>query len=288
MRMTTTFSGEPRPVKRVSLVRLRPAPPTETEQAIERMRDCLDVAFPPAGAAAAPAAFVWTGRTAEPQRPAPAPSAPPQGDAGVDLTEVSFGSSVPEPDRRGEERSQLSVYRSATLRWQDYEALCLIRNISSGGMMGKLHTDMMPGEPVTVEIRSGTLTPGHVVWSHDNLVGVQFDQRIDVLEVLHAPVSGDADALLQRMPRVRISCPVSLLVDGTRQQVTLVDVSQGGAKLATDLLREGDDVTIGIRGLDPHRGVVRWAHDGHAGVAFLSAIPFDKLAKWALERQAEG
>ena len=287
MRMTTNFGGEARPMKRVSLVRLRPAPPSESELAIDRMRDCLDVAFPPAGAAAAPAAFVGTGKKPEPPHAVPTTGAP-QGDAGVELTEVSFGSSVPEPDRRSEERSQLSVYRSATLRWQDYEALCLIRNISSGGMMGKLHTDMMPGEPVTVEIRSGTLTPGHVVWSHDNLVGVQFDHRIDVLEVLHAPVSGEADTLLQRMPRVRISCPVSLLVDGTRQQVTLVDVSQGGAKLATDLLREGDDVTIGIRGLDPHRGTVRWAHDGHAGIAFLAAIPFDKLAKWALERQAEG
>jgi hypothetical protein len=264
-----------RPNHRISHVRVRHQPKTDADLVIDRLRDCLDVAFPPAGAIAAPAALVW---------------ARPAAGASVDgeLTEVSFGSSVPgpEPERRREEREQLSVYRSATLRWRGVEALCLIRNISSGGLMGRLHAELMPGEPVTIEIRSGTLNAGHVAWSQGDLVGIAFDERIEVLDVLHAPTAGEP-GLVQRMPRVRISCPVTLLVDGNRHQVTLVDVSQGGAKLATELLREGDEVTVTIQGLDPHRGVVRWAHDGHAGVAFLSRVPFEPLAKWALERQAD-
>lgn len=48
------------------------------DPALERMRDCLDVAFPPAGQKAAPAARVWSGRRL-PAEPA--------------LTELSFGSS---------------------------------------------------------------------------------------------------------------------------------------------------------------------------------------------------
>ncbi|MDG2534551.1 PilZ domain-containing protein [Sphingomonas sp. HITSZ_GF] len=189
-------------------------------------------------------------------------------------------------DRRSDDRSKISVYRSAMLRWSGYESLCLIRNISPGGLMGKLHTSLPPGEPVLVEIRSGKEIPGRVAWSADGMVGVQFDERIDVLEVLHAPVHGEP-GLTQRMPRLRIACPVGLLADGIRQTLTLVDVSQGGAKVEADFLREGDEVTLGIRGLDPHRGVVRWAHSGRAGIAFLAAIPFDTLAKWALDRQAE-
>jgi hypothetical protein len=234
------------------------------------MQDCLAVAFPPLGMRAVPAALV---------RPT---SREP------DLTELSFGLSVPDAgdERRCQSREQLAVYRVATLRWDKIEALCLIRNISSGGLMGRVHTELMPGEAISVEIRSGTLIPGRVAWSGDELVGIAFDRQINVLDVLHAPIAGEP-GLIQRMPRVRISCSVGLQVDGGRHQVTLVDLSQGGAKLATELLREGDKVTVAIRGLDPRRAEVRWAHDGHAGLCFAVPIPFEPLARWALERQRE-
>jgi hypothetical protein len=201
-------------------------------------------------------------------------------------TEISFQPEVPVMERRSDDRSKISVYRSAMLRWSGYEALCLIRNISPGGMMARLHTSLPAGEPVWVEIRSGQEISGKIAWSADGMVGVQFDARIDVLEVLHAPVHGEP-GLVQRMPRLRIACPVGLLADGVRQTLDLVDVSQGGAKVEADFLREGDEVTLSIRGLEPRRGVVRWAHDGRAGIAFLAAIPFDTLARWALDRQAE-
>lgn len=251
-------------------VRFAPAPDTGQDTALTRMQECLSIAFPPTGMRAAPAALVCATRR-EP-----------------DLTELCFSTSVPEaqPERRSDAREQLAVYRVATLRWGNVEALCLIRNISSGGLMGRLHAELMPGQAVTIEIRSGAQIPGRVAWSHDSLVGIAFDTPISVLDVLHAPVSGEP-GLVQRMPRVRISCPVSLQLEGGRHQVTLVDVSQGGAKLATELLREGESVTAAIQGLDPHRAVVRWAHDGYAGIRFAAPIGFEILAQWALARQSE-
>ncbi len=264
---------------------------SEGVNTLSALRDCLHAAFP---AVPAPApAFAWPGRSgagtksfAHSRKAEPSIMTQSTPEDEISRTEVSFQPAMPAPERRTDDRSKISVYRSAMLRWGGVEALCLIRNISPGGLMGKLHTQLAPGEPVTVEIRSGRMIPGHVAWSHDGLVGVQFDERIDVLEVLHAPVHGQ-QGLTQRMPRLRISCPVSLMVNGARQPATLVDVSQGGAKVDAEFLREGDDVTIGIRGLEPHRGVIRWSQSGRAGVAFLTAIPFDTLAKWALERQAE-
>lgn len=256
-----------RHVRQVRFARTREA---DDDTALSHMQECLALAFPPQGMRAVPAALVHAS-IREPE-----------------LTELSFATSVPraEPERRSESREQLAVYRVATLRWDHIEALCLIRNISSGGLMGRLHTELMPGKAITIEIRSGTLIPGRVAWSRDALVGIAFDRQIDVLEVLHAPVAGEP-GLTQRMPRVRISCPVALQADGGRHQVTLVDVSQGGAKLATALLKEGDRVTVAIQGLDPHRAEVRWAHDGRAGLRFAVPIPFERLAQWALERQRE-
>jgi hypothetical protein len=180
----------------------------------------------------------------------------------------------------------MSVYRSATIRWRGLEGLCLIRNISPAGMMGRVHTDIEPGEQLTVEIRSGRSIPGHVIWTADRMIGVQFAQRIEVMDVLQAPVSGEAGAI-QRMPRVRLACPVSLLIDGVRQRVALVDISQGGAKLDVDFLKPQDELVLAIKGMEARRAVVRWARDGQAGVAFLVRIPFDELAEWVLERQTE-
>ncbi len=256
--------------QRLRQVRLAPTREADSDTALMRMQECLAVAFPPHGMRAVPAALVRA-TSREPE-----------------LTELSFGTGVPnvEQERRGESRAQLAVYRVATLRWDNIEALCLIRNISSGGLMGRLHTALMPGQAITVEIRSGALIPGRIAWSGDELIGIAFDQQIEVLDVLHAPITGEP-GLIQRMPRVRISCPVGLHGDGGSHQVTLVDLSQGGAKLATELLKEGDSVTVAIRGLDPRRAEVRWAHDGYAGLCFAAPIPFELLARWALERQRE-
>jgi hypothetical protein len=268
---------------------LRRPPPTPGEEALARVHGCLALAFPPVGAREQHLPrIVASSKRLRNQTEAYSPrvtnNLPSEED--ISRTEISFQPEVPAMERRSDDRSKISVYRSATLRWSGYEALCLIRNISPGGLMGKLHTSLPPGEPVTVEIRSGNHIAGRIAWAHDGHVGVQFDERIDVLEVLHAPVHGEP-GLIQRMPRLRIACPVSLVAEGMRVTVTLIDVSQGGVKVEADFLREDDEVIVGVRGLDPRRGVVRWSHDGRAGIAFLAAVPFDVLAKWALDRQAE-
>ncbi len=271
---------------------LRRPPPTPGEEALARVRDCLALAFEPATAAGPHASrhlprLVATTKRSRHLTEAYSPRVTTITPSEADIrTEISFQPEVPTMDRRTDDRSKISVYRSAMLRWDGYEALCLIRNISPGGLMGKLHTSLPPDEPVTVEIRSGNHIAGRVAWSADGMVGVQFDEKIDVLEVLHAPVHGEP-GLVQRMPRLHIACPVSLVAEGMRVSVTLIDVSQGGVKVEADFLREGDEVVVGVHGLEGRRGIVRWAHDGRAGIAFLAAIPFDTLAKWALDRQAE-
>jgi hypothetical protein len=271
---------------------LRRPPPTPGEEALMRIRDCLAFAFEPAGATGPRssrrlprivAASKPSRHLSDAYPPRVHPITPPEADI---RTEVSFQPEVPTMERRSDDRSKISVYRSAMLRWNGYEALCLIRNISPGGLMGKLHTSLPPDEPVTVEIRSGHQIAGRIAWSADGMVGVQFDEKIDVLEVLHAPVHGEP-GMVQRMPRLHIACPVSLVAEGMRVSVNLIDVSQGGAKVEADFLREGDEVIVGVHGIEARRGVVRWTLDGRAGIAFLAAIPFDTLARWALDRQAE-
>lgn len=283
------------------------------EGPIAWVRNCLREAYPVPGGDTS--AFGWNGarqnRSPVVKLPAqmterapvqviehrvPTSVAAAAADDTIHLTEISFAAGMPDVDRRAEDRreqerraddrSKLSVYRAATLRWRDLEALCLIRNISPGGLMGILHKSLYEGARVTVEIRSGQYIPGRVVWSRDEMIGVRFDQRIDVMEVLQAPSTGEPGAI-QRMPRLRIACAAALQLPSQTQRVNLVDVSQGGAKIEAEGLRVGDDVILTIRDLEPRRGTVRWVRGGRAGIAFLAAIPFDRLARWAVERQAE-
>lgn len=274
-------------------------PAAHAEDDTAWIRNCLKEAYPVPGGGNA-AIFAWEGGRPRRSPVLKLPAMPvtiehhvsaatAAADDAIDLTEVSFAdlpTDTAPAERRTDDRATLSVYRSATLRWGTFEALCLIRNISPGGMMGILHKALPAGERVTVEIRSGHFIPGHVAWSRDEMTGVRFDYRIDVLQVLQAPSTGDPGAV-QRMPRLRIATPSALQLEGHSHPVDLIDVSQGGAKIESDFLRAGDDVILSIRGLDPRRGTVRWIRDGRAGVAFLASIPFDKLARWALERQAD-
>jgi PilZ domain-containing protein len=242
------------------------------------LRDCLIDSFP--GGDAAPAPDTAASPPGKRRLRLPPPGSTPQKRTSRRAATADSG------ERRQEERPALSVYRSALLHWQSVEALCLIRNVSAGGMMGRVLVDLPVGTEILVEMRSGHEIPGHVVWAGDRQIGVQFDDAIEVEQVVngaHRAMQG----WRQRMPRIHTPCAATLLAPDGRQTVTLLDLSQGGAKIEGELLRVGEEVTLAVKGLEAHRGTIRWACGGRAGIAFVAAIPFDTLALWSLQRQVE-
>ncbi|WP_162184736.1 PilZ domain-containing protein [Sphingomonas hengshuiensis] len=263
-----------------TVVPLNPEPSAtdvEPEDPIAWLRECLIAAFPIPGASTPLSATLQTAcaRLAQVQ----APRAVPQ-----KLVPVPARAPQTASERRADQRSKLTVFRSAILHWDGIQGLCLIRNLSPGGMMAKVGTAIPVETRVVVEMRSGHMLAGRVAWTHEGRIGVQFDARIDVGEVLNGPHKV-ASHWVQRMPRVTLPCDASLVVGSTREAVQLLDVSQGGAKVEAQRLRPGDDVTIGVGGMAPRTGAVVWTRNGRAGIAFHAAIPFDTLAQWALERQ---
>ena len=236
----------------------------------EWLRECLDFAFPVETPVRRPA----SGRRGRVADSAPLASFLPRTTLSQLATPI---------ERRADVRSKMAVYRSATLRWNGKEVLCLIRDLSTGGMMCRSLAKPAKDDRVEIEMRSGECIAGTAAWTRDGQLGIRFDRQIDVATLLN-PRERNPRAPVQRMPRLNAGCPAILVAEELRRNVMLLDLSQGGAKIEASGVHEGDRVKLGIAGLDTRSGTVRWTKAGRAGIAFHNPIPFDSLSGWALER----
>lgn len=243
--------------------------PSPEGSSFERLRQCLYAAFP----------------VSDVGHPGFQRSAVPADARAVLGPRIAAARAASQPDRRSDTRAKMSVYRSARLRWNGREGLCLIRNLSSTGMMCRSLARPAKGERIEVEMRSGDCIAGTVMWAKDGQFGVRFDQVVNVAALLNPRTQRHGQ--VQRMPRLSAGCSATLTAESGRQDTMLLDISQGGAKIEAAHLREGDDLTLAVTGLDARRGTVRWTQDGHAGIAFFSPIPLEALARWAVERPLE-
>src|SRR3546814_11435706 len=96
-----------------------------------------------------------------------------------------------------------SERRVVTVRWVAKitsgkgQELCLIRNISAGGIMANIYSTHEVGEQIGIEIRSGQQLDGEIVWMRDGCIGVQFANEIDVDDMLKV-MSADRKRLRAR------------------------------------------------------------------------------------------
>jgi len=183
------------------------------------------------------------------------------------------------PDRRQGQRYK-SVLRIAKLICPRGEQLCVIRNISSGGLMAHVYARFEVGTQVRVEFKSGETLACTVRWMRQELAGMQFDVPIDV-DAFLAGVDRQTAAREPRAPRLGVDT-LGLMRCGVRYRpVTLCDISQGGAKLlAPDWTEVGQEVVMRVSGLPLLTGVIRWQNEQHAGIAFKTPIPLPVLAEW--------
>jgi len=107
--------------------------------------------------------------------------------------------------------------------------------------MGRVHRVLPVSARARIEISSGSPIRGQVVWTKDLLIGIQFDEAIDVMQILHTHSEGGTGGT-HRMPRLDIISAARSLVGGTSRDVRLVGISQGGAKIEAEYLRLGDQV----------------------------------------------
>jgi len=202
--------------------------------------------------------------------------------AAFESTTFSLTTDVPRPaEKRGGE-NLIPLLKVAKLASDSGERLIRVRNISAGGIMAEVTDPPAVGEHVAVELSSQKI-PSTVTWIRDGLVGVKFDQTVDLGELLagRKPRHG----FRPRPPRLNVECKASVRLGKTYYNVDVHDISLGGMKVAPiEEYCVGKEVTVVVESLRPIKGEVRWFSDRLAGIVFQKPLDFDELAEWVGKR----
>lgn len=195
-------------------------------------------------------------------------------------TIYSFSTEPPQPAERRRETRYLTILRVGALVVDGRRELCLIRNISAGGLKAHVYSELRVGQRLSIELKSNQLVDGRVSWVKDSNIGVAFDEVVEVEEVLATPKTLH-NGWTPRLPRVEVDSLGTLRVGSHVYPVTTVDISQGGVKVEIDnQLEVGENVVLAFDGFRPVSGVVRWCHEGACGISFNQVLPFHELMGW--------
>lgn len=202
--------------------------------------------------------------------------------AAFESTTFSLSTDVPRPaERRGEERI-VPLLRVAKMSSDDATWLIRVRNVSAGGIMAEASEVPDVGARVLIELSSQKI-PSTVIWTREGLVGLKFDQAVDLGELLagRKPRHG----FRPRPPRLDVECKASVRVGKVYYTVDVHDISLGGTKVEpVDEYCVGKDVIVVVESLRPIRGEVRWYRDRRVGIVFKQPLEFDELAEWMSKR----
>jgi hypothetical protein len=197
-----------------------------------------------------------------------------------ELTTISLTDSCPQPPDRRQQARHVTVLRVAKITTRHSEQLCLVRNISAGGLMAHIYSDLSVGDPVITEFKSGHAIGGRVLWRRDGLAGIQFNERVNAAHIL----AGDDYAPTlrqQRAPRVGLNAAARIRIGIQYRNVSLCNISQGGASIRPGQVGDtGQKLVLIVDGLPPIAGTIRWHDCDQAGIEFDIPIPFDVLAQW--------
>jgi len=206
-----------------------------------------------------------------------------QMESAFESTTVSLSTAVPRPvERREEERVSAMLRIGKLVDAAGTQQLIKIKNMSAGGVMAIVTHAPAIEDRVQIELSSQKI-PGSVVWTRDDLVGVKFDQNVDLGELLagRKPRLG----FRARPPRLEIACKASVRVGKVYYTVDVHDISLGGMKV--EPIEEycvGKKVVVVVESLRPIKGEIRWFSERRAGIVFDKPLEFDELSEWVSKR----
>ena len=206
-----------------------------------------------------------------------------QDEAAFESTTVSLSTAVPRPmERRGDERISAMLRVGKAIGPNGEQQLIKVKNLSAGGLMAIIGHPPSVGDHIDVELSCQKI-PSTAVWTRGDMVGLKFDQNVDLGELLagRKPRHG----FRSRPPRLEIPCKASVRVGKVYYTVDVHDISMGGMKV--EPIEEycvGKQVIVVVESLRPIKGEVRWYNERKAGIVFDKPLDFEELTEWVGKR----
>lgn len=201
-------------------------------------------------------------------------------------TALAFQPEPPDdPDDRRSGSRHISVLRVARGIWEGRDQLCVVRNISEGGLMFEcLHAPAV-GQPLAIELRSDKEMHGVVRWARGNMVGVELDCAIEVERMLREE-RGSLLRVRPRAPRFVRTGPLRLIVDGETVTGETIDISVTGVSCRVDQpVQRGQPVVVAIGEIGATNAIIRWTKGDVAGISFEKPLSWRPLQLWLDQTQ---
>lgn len=201
----------------------------------------------------------------------------------IETTIYSMSAEPPaESDRRADER-HMTLFRVGTIVLGERRELCLVKNISAGGVSIRAYCHLDVDEPVQIEIKQDQPVAGRVTWVRAGDAGITFDERVDIIDLLksseHEP--------RPRMPRIEVRSICYVREGAVVHRSILHNISQGGLSVETpNPVTVGGNVTVSIPGLSPQGATIRWTSGNRYGISFNTVLPLALLVSWLQDRSA--
>lgn len=178
-------------------------------------------------------------------------------------------------DKRSGKRFTL-VLRAAKLVAQGREYLCILRDVSQGGVKLRLFHALPDCRPLEIELGNGVRHRIEPVWQRGDLAGFRFVRGPVALPDL----LGMTGPFPRRGVRLRAELPVVVTgADGTHA-ATLRDISLDGARIDSATIHPlSARLLIQSSQLPAIPGRVRWRKGQAHGLAFERHFALDELAR---------
>ena len=182
-------------------------------------------------------------------------------------------------ERRKKER-QLTVFRLAKIVSGTAEGWGFIKNISGSGVMIEIHPSFEMGDTATVALTDDVALTGSIRWRKDALVGMQFQNEINVNELL-ASLRVHNKYQLSRLPRVHMRQAIVFRIGSTLVKAEICDIPPAGIRIDADYLCEvGNQLTLVVPQLGDITGTVRWQKGSEIGIKFHKRVSVPQITDW--------
>lgn len=172
------------------------------------------------------------------------------------------------------------MLRPAKLLVDGREFLCVLRDISNGGLQLQLFHDLPNYDRMAVEFDSGQRYPIRRVWKSAGRMGCAFLQHVDIQPVL----SSEHLARPKRQPRLHVEHDAYLYAGDTKAPVVIRDISQCGVSLdCPDWLMIDELVRLASNVIPPVHAKVRWRSPPRYGLVLEETFGLSVLANLCMQ-----